>query len=92
MNSDVLLEILTEQSLNLTDIRKICTANKEFLSICKGNMRYIFKKLISIHGIREELEDPTNLPEYPKIERLTCTGNKFNCSKRELRSAFDRII
>jgi hypothetical protein len=52
LTEDLLLTIIINNQLSLSDIKSLCTSNKTIFNICKNNIKFIFKKLVEFYDLR----------------------------------------
>jgi len=97
--NDILLNIITEQGLDLNDIKSLCKSTKDYFYIYKYNKNYIYKRILKNYGIDESLKDSGNLlytrnnitknsDDYYKLKEYFYYYNlkTLNCSNKKLTS------
>ena len=87
MDPLLLINLIIDNHLNLTDIKKLCTMNKNYFNTCTlyidtnlscsynnlTNLPYL-SKVTTIHCAHNNL---TSLPSYPKLKYISCDYNNF---------------
>ena len=74
---ELFLEIVINNHLTLSDLKKLCKTNKHYFNICKYDIKYIFKTMVEHYNLRNSLDFIFLKKYYSDYELLKIYFNEY---------------